>query len=128
KRAQQEVFHPRFVRSPFTLRERDQHVERQRHQLQRDIQRNQIVTAPEEHHAHGGKQNQRVVFAVLFAFDIEVANGNRNRQRRGQEEERAKEERKSIDVHHAVETVRGRQGRQRAEAERAAHVDELRAE
>ena len=76
ERAEQKIFHRRFVRTLFAFRKSDQHIKRQRHQLETDVERNQIVATAQKHHADSGKQHERVVFAVLFAFNVEIPRGD----------------------------------------------------
>ena len=106
KRAEQEVLHRRFVRLLLALRESNQHVERQRHQLETDVKRDQIVAAGDEHHADGGEENECVVFAVLFAFDIEKASRDADRERGGDQKDCFEEKCEAVDAHHAVESRR----------------------
>ncbi len=91
KRAEQKVLHRRFVRSLLAFGKRDEDVERQRHQFETDVERDEIVTAGNEHHADGREEHERVVFAVLFAFDIEKARGDADCERGGNEKDRFEE-------------------------------------
>ena len=69
ERAEQEILHRRFVRAPARLQESRQDVERDRHRLEADEERDQIGPAGHEHHAERGAQNQEVVLARPRAFD-----------------------------------------------------------
>src|SRR5688500_20008532 len=53
----------------------------------------------------GGEEHQRVVFAVLFAFDIEKASRDSDCERRRNEKDRFEEQGKAVDADHAVEAV-----------------------
>jgi hypothetical protein len=65
-----------LVRPLLALGKSNQYVKRERHQLETDVKRDQIVAAGDEHHAERGKENQRIVFAVLFSFDVQKASRN----------------------------------------------------
>src|SRR6185369_14715729 len=80
KRAEQEILHGGFVRLLLAFRESDQNV-----------------AAGNEHHADGGKENERAIFPVLFPFDVEKASGNADRQRRRNEKDYFEEQGKAVD-------------------------------
>src|SRR5207253_3999820 len=102
---QQKIFHRRFVRALLAFRKSDEHVEGKRHQLKTDIERDEIVAAGEEHHAHGRKQNERVVFAVLLAFYIQIAHGDADGQRSTYQEDALEKYREAVNPQHAVKAV-----------------------
>src|SRR6185295_472268 len=85
-----------------------QHVERERHQLQADVERDQIEAAGQKHHTDGGEQHQRVVFAVLFAFNVEIASGDQDGECCTHQEDSLKYQREAVEADHAVEAVDGK--------------------
>src|SRR5688572_30883756 len=94
-------------------------MEREGHQFETDVERDEIVTASQKHHADRGEENERVVLAVLFAFDVEITRRNTNRQRCRDQKYRFEQKREPVDSYHAVETV---------ERQRRAHGPPLQAE
>ena len=52
--------------------ESDHHVEAQRHQFQTDEQRDQVRARGQEEHAALREQDQRVIFAVMLALDLQI--------------------------------------------------------
>src|SRR5262249_29173989 len=77
--AEKEIFHRGFVRFLISLEVTDQNIDRDRHQLKRDVERQQVVTRSQKHHSDGREEYQAVVLAVLLLFDIEKFDGYRNR-------------------------------------------------
>ena len=53
-------------------------------------------------HAGGGEQNQRVVFAVLYAFHFEIAEGAENGQCRGRDHHHVHEDAEKIVANQAT--------------------------
>jgi hypothetical protein len=105
ERAEQEIFHARLVGTPFAFREADEHVERQSHQFKTDVERDQIVTAGEKHHADGGEQNERVILAALLALHVQIAQGDGNGQRGREQKDGLEDEAEAVYPHHAVKSV-----------------------
>src|SRR6185369_13861945 len=105
KRTEQEILHGGFVRFLLALRKSDEDVERQRHQLETDVKRDEIVATGNKHHADGGEENECVVFAVLLSFNIEKARRNADRERGGNQKYCFEEKREAVDSHHAVEAI-----------------------
>src|SRR6202034_2000018 len=133
ERAHQHVLHRRFVRAPVAPQKSAQHIKTQRHRLQAQEQHHQIVAARQEHHPHGGKQHQRVIFAVLLVLNLHVPYGNQNHQRGGGQKQEAKKDKKRINNNGIVEarsrTVRRRRIRpQHVERPAAEHHSQHRSQ
>src|SRR5258705_7143670 len=71
--SQQEILHRSFVRFLFSLGKCNQHVEREGHQLQTYVERDQVIAAGEEQHTDGREKDECIILSVLFAFDIQIA-------------------------------------------------------
>ena len=64
------------VEAHITADEANQDIRRERHQLQAQVDGNQVATASHEHHANRGKQQQGIVFTVVAAFVVQIAQGD----------------------------------------------------
>ena len=72
QRAQHEIFQAGFGRSQVvTIGGRD-HVERQAHQLETQIERNKIRGRDQHQHAERREQEQRTIFEFLLLFESEI--------------------------------------------------------
>src|SRR5271156_837605 len=125
ERAHQHVLHRGFVRSSVAPQKSAEDVKAQRHRLQAQEQHHQIVPTRQEHHAHGGKEHQRVIFAVLLVFNLHVTHRNQNHQRRGREEQKTEENKKRVYPDGIVESRRRSKRRRRV---RLQHVERAAAE
>src|SRR6267378_760498 len=66
ERAEQDIFQGGFIRTLFAAQETSQHVEAEGHGLQAEKHDDQVYAGSHEHHADAGKQQERVVFALLL--------------------------------------------------------------
>ena len=132
ERAQQQILHGGFVGAALAAQEARQDVEADGHGLEAQELDDQVVAGGHEHHADGGEQQQRVVFAVMLVFDLQVAHREQNHQRQRDQENHAEEDEER--VHHdgtgeAADRVRAElavQPVQRDAAEEHAHHGEER--
>ena len=69
---EQQILQGRFVRAPVAAQETNQHVSGNRHQFEPDEEQHDVDSRRHAHHAHHGKQQQRIVFAVVFIFQVEI--------------------------------------------------------
>ena len=83
ERAEQEIFHRGFVRWQRAAAEAGKDVARDRAHLEADEGGDEFVGAREDAHAGRGEQNERVVFAALDAFLLEIVDRAENRERGG---------------------------------------------
>ena len=51
----------------------DQNVKRERHGFEAEKKHDEVGARGQEHHAHQREHDQRVVFAVMFVLDFQVA-------------------------------------------------------
>ena len=65
----------------------------------------QVVPRSHEHHSHGGKQQQRVVFAVMFVFDLQVADRKQDDQARSHEKNHPEKQEKRVHHNGAIEAA-----------------------
>jgi hypothetical protein len=65
---QQQILQRRFVRAPVAAQKTHQNVGGNRHQLKPDKEQHDVDPRRHAHHTHHGKQQQRIVFAVLFVL------------------------------------------------------------
>ncbi len=132
ERAQQQIFHGGFVGAALAAQEARQNVEADGHGLQAQELDDQVVAGGHEHHADRGEKQQRVVFAVMLVFDLQVADREQNHQRQRDQENHAEKDEER--VHHdgtgeAADRVRAEfavQPVQREAAEEHAHHGEER--
>ncbi len=110
--AQQQVFHRAFVRTPIAPQEARQHVEAEGHRFQAQEFNDQVVARGHEHHADGGKQDQRVIFAVIFVLDLQIAHGKDDHQRRGNQENKTEKQKERVHQQRTAESDRPALGHQ----------------
>jgi len=73
--AEQNIFQGGFIRALFAAQETGEHVEAEGHGLEAQEHDDQVHAGGHEHHADTGKEQKRVVFALLFLFDLQVFHG-----------------------------------------------------
>ena len=83
----------------------DKDIKADGHRLQPEELHDQVVARRHEHHAHCGKQKQRVVFAVMLVFDLQIAHRKQNHQRRGDQKDHPEKQEKWINHDRAVESA-----------------------
>ncbi len=94
ERAEEQIFHGRFVGALIGAQKSGENVEAEGHGLQAEEEHDQVDAGGHEHHADAGEENQRVVFAFLLAFEFEVTNGKKNDESGGGEEQNGEDEKK----------------------------------
>ena len=87
--------------------ESGQDVKADGHGLEADELHDQVVAPGHEHHADRGKQQQRVIFAVVLVLDLQVAHREQNDQRGGDQENHPEVEKERIHDDRAVKTADG---------------------
>src|SRR6516162_5932050 len=103
ERSHQQVFHRRFVRTALAAEKPGEYIEAERHRFEPKEQDDEIVATSEKHHAGRGEKHQRIVFAVLFAFELHVTHGKQNHKRGRRQKQKAKKNEKRIDNDGVVE-------------------------
>ncbi len=87
ERAQQKILERGLVGALIAAKEAGQNVGGDRHQFDADEDQHQVVSGGHAHHADDGKEQERVEFAVVLAFDLEVLDRNQNGDRRAHQEQ-----------------------------------------
>ena len=87
ERAEQEILERCFVGNQRAAAETDQHVGGNRAHLQADESGDEFVGAREDAHPGGREQNQRVIFAALDTFAIEIVERAENGERGGDDDD-----------------------------------------
>src|SRR5581483_2634819 len=105
--AEQQIFHGGLVGAALVAQKAGEDVKADGHGFEAEKLHDQVVTGGHEHHADGGKQEQRVVFAVMFVFDLEIANGKQNDQRRRDQKDHSEKQEKRVDDDGAIEAANG---------------------
>ena len=88
---QQEVLDRRLIRDGLVARDPDQHVGAQRHELQPQVEDQEIDGRCGQHHSGRGQQEQRMVLGGPNALRIEVPHREERRQRQVRREEHLEE-------------------------------------
>ena len=84
QRAEHEIFQPRFGRAHVVAVDRRDHVERQAHQLEAEIERDQVGRRDQHQHAGGREQDQDRIFELLLPLaraDNRATSGSRRPSR-----------------------------------------------
>ena len=103
KRAKKKVLHRRFVRLLIAAEITDKNVNRNGHQLEGDEQGQQVHARCHEHHSNHREENERIVFAALFSFDVEILHRQQDRQSGANQKHRFEHDRVAIEHDHVVE-------------------------
>ena len=94
--AEQEVLERRLVRADLLPEHADQHVDRHRHDLEREEDHDQVVGRGHEHHAARREQHERVVLARRQRVQAEEVDGEEDGEGRGGDQEEREEERVAV--------------------------------
>ena len=116
--AQQEVLHRRLVRDGLVAGDADQHIGAQRHELQAQVQDQELDGRRGQHHAGRGQQEQRMVLGRPNALGIEMSHREECHQRQVRREQHLEEHGVAVGRHRASESHaravhRRRQGQRR---------------
>ena len=102
--AQQQVLHRRFVRPQLAPQEADHNVEAERHQLEADEERDQVVARGHDRHAGLREQNQSVVLAAVGTLLLHVARRDDDGQHRRADKDSVEEDRKAVNDQGVVQS------------------------
>ena len=111
---QQQIFHRGFVRALLMAQKSGEYVKADGHGLQAEELHDQVVARGHEHHADRGEKKQRVILAVIFVFDLQVAHREQNHQRRGDQENHPEKQEEGIHHDRAIESAHGVRPQSRA--------------
>ncbi len=95
--AEQEVLEPGLLRGEALAVERGEHVQRDREDLERQEDGDEVVGRRHQHHAGGRAQHQREVLGALEVLAPQVAAGQQQREQGGAEDHRLHEHREPVD-------------------------------
>ena len=103
ERPEHEVLHSRFGRHCRIPVERNHGIQAQRHQLEAQIQREEVIARDHHHHAEHREERQREVFAAIHAAIIQI--GSRVDEAHGHRDIRheLQDRRHRVGDEHAVE-------------------------
>ena len=103
QRAEHEIFQPGFGRAHGIAVDGGDHVERQAHQLEAEIERDQVGRRDEHHHAGGREQDQDRIFEPLLALALEIVERHQDRGGGADERQKLEEARELLDHEAAAE-------------------------
>src|ERR1700692_933943 len=95
--AEEQIFEGGFVGALFAAEIAHKDVETEGHGFEAEEHHDQVAAGGHEDHADAGEEEERVVFAFLLAFKVEIADGKQNDQASGGEKYRGEEERVGVD-------------------------------
>ena len=101
--AQDEIFEPRLGRAHGIAIDGGDHVEREAHQLEPEIERDQVGRRDEHHHAGGRQQDQDRIFEPLPLLGREIIGGHQDRRRRSGQRQKLEEAGEAVDDEAAAE-------------------------
>ena len=105
--AEDEILHRRLGRGKLALEESGEHVQRERHQLERQEQDNEIAGGGEQHHAAGREEDEGVVLARLGPVPSKVVDREHHDERRRVADHHVGEEREVVEHEHVLERAPG---------------------
>jgi hypothetical protein len=92
--------------APVAPQETNQHVSGNRHQLEPDEDQHDVDSRRHAHHAHHGKQQQRIIFAVVFIFHVEIAHRHQDCDGRSRQKQIPEINGEAINQQRVIETDR----------------------
>ena len=110
--AQEKVFDGGFVRAPIAPEKTGEQVEGDGHQFQTNEEGDEVNPAGQQHHADSGEEDERVVLALVFLFDLQVANGHQDDQGGGEKKNKTEINKKRVNYNQpaAVGPAKGQHG------------------
>ncbi len=101
--AEDEILEPGLGRAQGIAIDRRHHVEREAHQLEPEIERDQVGCRDQHHHAGGRKQDQDRIFELLLLLGREIIERHEDRRRRAGQRQQLEEAREVVDHEAAAE-------------------------
>ncbi len=102
--AEQDVFERGFIRTLFAAQETGEDVETESHGLKAEEHHDEVHSGRHEHHSDAGEEQERVVFALLFLFDLQVFHGQKNHESGGGQKKNREEKKERINHDRVMET------------------------
>ena len=96
-------FSPASVERTRIAVDRRDHVERKAHQLEAEIERDQVGRRDQHQHAGGREQDQDRIFELLLPLAAEIVERHQDRGRRADERQELEEAREAVDHEAAAE-------------------------
>ena len=103
QRAENEVFQPGLGRTHVVAADRRDHVERQAHQFEAEIERDQVGRRNQHQHAGGRQQDQHRILEPLLLLAAEIVERHQDRDRRAGQRQELQEAREVVDDEAAAE-------------------------
>ena len=96
-------FSPASVERTDVAIDRRDHIERKAHQLEAEIERDQVGRRDQHHHAGGREQDQDRIFELLLLLDREIIDRHQDRDRRAGQRQQLEEAGEAVDHEAAAE-------------------------